>query len=96
MSAGKGGALRAGRPSRARKEAATLSSMADKGATVRVNFDLERKEHVRLKVLAARQGRTVADIMRELVSDLVRKKVSTQMSEHESLHLDAAPEDVTE
>lgn len=73
MSVGKGGALRAGRPSRARKEAATLSSLADKGATVRVNFDLERKEHVRLKVLAARQGRTVADIMREMVSELLSK-----------------------
>ena len=95
MSAGKGGALPARRPSRARKEAATLSSLADKGATVRVNFDLERKEHVRLKVLAARQGRTVADIMREMVSELLRKKVSTQMSEQERLHLDAAPEDVT-
>lgn len=95
MSANKGGALRAGRPSRARKEVATLSSLADKGATVRVNFDLERKEHVRLKVLAARQGRTVADIMREMVSELLRKKVATQTSEDERLHLDAAPEDVT-
>lgn len=72
MSEGKGGALRAGRPSRARK-AATLSSLADKGPTVRVNFDLERDEHVRLKVLAAQQGRTVADIMRELVGRLLSK-----------------------
>ena len=71
MSAGKEGALRAGRPSRARKEMATLSSLADKGPTVRVNFDLERGEHVRLKVLAAQRGRTVADIMRQLVSEFL-------------------------
>jgi len=73
MSTGKEGSLRAGRPSRAKKEAATLSSLADKGLTVRVNFDLERKEHVRLKVLAAQQGRTVADIMRELVNEFLSK-----------------------
>lgn len=72
MSAGKEGALRAGRPSRARK-AATLSSLADKGPTVRVNFDLVRDEHVRLKVLAAQQGRTVADIMRELVGQFMSR-----------------------
>lgn len=73
MSGSKRSALRAGRPSRARKETATLASLADKGATVRVNFDLERKEHIRLKVLAARQGRTVADMMREMVSELLSK-----------------------
>ena len=73
MSAGKGGALRAGRPSRARKETATLSSLADKGVTVRVNFDLERKVHVRLKVRAAQQGRTVAEIMRDLVSEFLSR-----------------------
>ncbi len=73
MSGAKGGALSAGRPSRARKETATLSSLADKGPTVRVNFDLERDEHIKLKVLAAQQGRTVADIMRELVSGFLSK-----------------------
>lgn len=73
MSAGKGVTLRAGRPSRVRGETATLSSLANKGPTVRVNFDLERDEHVRLKVLAAQQGRTVADIMRELVGMFLSK-----------------------
>ena len=73
MSVGKGGALRAGRPSKARKETATLSSLADKGATVRVNFDLERKVHIRLKVRAAQQGRTVAEIMRDLVSEFLSR-----------------------
>ena len=52
---------------------ATLSSLADKKPTVRVNFDLERDEHVRLKVLAAQQGRTVAEIMRELVGEVLSK-----------------------
>ncbi len=70
MSVGRGGTLSAGRPSRSKKTA-TLSSLADEGPTVRVNFDLERDEHVRLKVLAARQSRTVADIMRELVAQFL-------------------------
>ena len=42
----------------------------DQPDTVRVNFDLEREKHVRLKVHAARTGRSVADILRELVDGL--------------------------
>jgi len=54
MSGGKTGTLRAGRPSESRK-ATTLASLADKGPTVRINFDLERDEHRRLKMLAVQQ-----------------------------------------
>lgn len=61
--------LRAGRPSDAKK-ATTLAALADKGATVRVNFDLEREQHTKLKVYAAKSGKTIADILRELVAGL--------------------------
>ncbi len=70
MSAEKTGGLRAGRPSESRKTA-TLASLADKGPTVRINFDLERAEHRRLKMLAVQQDRSVADILREMVGKLL-------------------------
>lgn len=47
------------------------SSQRSKSATVRVNFDLERDQHVQLKVYAARAGKSIADILRDLVSRLV-------------------------
>jgi macrodomain Ter protein organizer (MatP/YcbG family) len=64
--------LRAGRPSDGKK-ATTLSSMADKRQTVRVNFDLERETHTRLKVDAAQTGRTISEIMVELVEAYLSK-----------------------
>jgi len=70
MSIDKTSALRAGRPSESKK-ATTLASLADKGPTVRVNFDLERDEHRRLKMLAVQQDRSVADILREMVGKLL-------------------------
>ena len=70
MSVNKTSGLRAGRPSDARK-ATTLASLADKGPTVRINFDLERAEHRRLKLLAVQQDRSVADSLREMVGKLL-------------------------
>ena len=64
--------LRAGRPSSGKKTA-TLSSMADKNQTVRVNFDLERDMHIKLKVHAAQTGRTISEIMIELVEAQLSK-----------------------
>jgi hypothetical protein len=37
---------------------------------VRVNFDLDRDEHIKLKVYAARAGKSVADVLRGLVDGL--------------------------
>lgn len=61
--------LRAGRPSE-KKKAATLAALADKSETVRVNFDLARDEHIKLKIYAARAGKPIADILRELIANL--------------------------
>ncbi len=68
MSEGKVG-LQAGRPSD-KKKAATLSALADKRETVRVNFDLAREEHIRLKIYAAKAGKPIADVLRELIATL--------------------------
>ncbi len=63
--------LSAGRPSQSTgSKAATLASLAEKADTVRVNFDLAREQHVRLKVYAAKRGRTVKEILTELVAQL--------------------------
>lgn len=64
------GALSAGRPSAKSSKAATLSSLADKAPTVRVNFDLDREQHTKLKVYAAKQGKTVKDVLSDYVAQL--------------------------
>ena len=61
--------LRAGKPSPQRKEKA-LEALTGKHPTVRVNFDLDREEHIKLKVHAARAGKSIADVLRELVAGI--------------------------
>jgi len=61
--------LSAGRPSRSIKPS-TLADMADNKPTVRVNFDLPASEHVRLKVYAAKQGKTVRQVMSDFIATL--------------------------
>lgn len=61
--------LTAGRPSAAKKPA-LLQELAGQGKTVRVNFELEEAEHIKLKIHAAKQGRTISDLLREFVSGL--------------------------
>ena len=61
--------LHAGRPSE-KKKAATLAALADKSETVRVNFDLARDEHIKLKIYAAKAGKRMADVLRELIVNL--------------------------
>jgi len=66
----KGTALSAGRPSAKTNKAATLDSLADKGATVRVNFDLDRDQHIKLKVYATKQGKSVKEVLTDFVAQL--------------------------
>ena len=70
MTATTKGTLSAGRPSAKSSKAATLASLADKAATVRVNFDLDREQHTKLKVYAARQGKTVKEVLSDYVAQL--------------------------
>lgn len=63
--------LRAGKPSAGEKrKGMALEALTEKNQTVRVNFDLGREEHIKLKVHAARAGKSIADVLRELVAGL--------------------------
>ena len=64
------GALSAGRPSAKSNKAATLASLVDKAATVRVNFDLDRDQHIKLKLYATRHGKSIKDVLSEYVAQL--------------------------
>jgi len=61
--------MKAGRPSSA-KAGPTLSDLADKPETVRVNFDLDRETHKRLKLYSVETGRSITEILRELVGSI--------------------------
>jgi len=61
--------LTAGRPSKASKQA-TLADMSDKSATVRVNFDLSRDEHTKLKVYAAHRGQSLRQVLSGFIATL--------------------------
>jgi hypothetical protein len=63
--------LTAGRPSaKPSAKQTTLASLADNAGTVRVNFDLGREQHTKLKVFAAKRGRTVKEILTDYVASL--------------------------
>jgi hypothetical protein len=63
--------LRAGKPSAGdKRKGLALDALTDKNQTVRVNFELDREEHIRLKIHAARAGKTIADVLRELVATI--------------------------
>lgn len=63
------GKMPAGRPSRA-KEATSINVFAEKEKMVRVNFEVTRDEHTKLKVHAAKSGRSISDVLREFVAQL--------------------------
>lgn len=63
-------ALSAGRPSAKINKAVTLASLSDKAATVRVNFDLDREQHIKLKLYATRNGKSIKDVLSEYVAQL--------------------------
>lgn len=62
--------LHAGRPSAKAGKAVTLADVADQRETVRVNFDLDRELHVKLKVYAAKKGKSIREVLSEFVSQL--------------------------
>ena len=61
--------LGAGRPS-AGKSQKTLSDLADKAATARVNFDLDRDQHIKLKLYATKQGKSIKEVLSDYVAQL--------------------------
>lgn len=66
--------LTAGRPSENKKAQALKAVSEDKGLMVRVNFELDEAEHLKLKIYAAKERRSIAEILRELID----KNIPTQ------------------
>lgn len=64
------GSLSAGRPSARSNKAATLASLADEASTKRVNFELSAEQHTKLKIHAAKQGKTIKVLLTEYVASL--------------------------
>lgn len=64
------GVLSAGRPSAKLNKAATLASLADKAATVRVNFDLDREQHIKLKLYATKNGKSIKEVLSDYIAHL--------------------------
>lgn len=63
------GKMAAGRPSRS-KATALDNVFVEKEKPVRVNVDLSRDEHTKLKVHAAKAGKSITDVLREFVAQL--------------------------
>ena len=66
--------LTAGRPSENKKAQALKAVSEDKSQMVRVNFELAETEHLKLKIYAAKERRSIAEILRELIN----KNIPTQ------------------
>lgn len=69
----KSGILSAGRPSARtdKAKAATLASLADDADSMkRVNFELNAERHAKLKVYAARRGKSIKELLTEFVDSL--------------------------
>lgn len=64
------GTLSAGRPSARSNKATTLASLADEVSVKRVNFVLSAEQHTKLKIHAAKQGKTIKDLLTEYVNSL--------------------------
>lgn len=59
--------LSAGRPSENKKAQALKAVSEDKGQMVRVNFELDEADHLNLKIYAAKERRSISEILRELI-----------------------------
>ncbi|HGJ5866600.1 MULTISPECIES: plasmid partition protein ParG [Arsenophonus] len=61
--------LSAGRPALRNKEK-TLASIKDEIQSKRVNFDLTFENHLKLKMYAAKRGKTIKEVLTEFVDKL--------------------------
>lgn len=63
--------LSAGRPSARVDKAKTLASLADSADSMkRVNFELSAEQHTKLKICAAKQGKTIRELLTEYIESL--------------------------
>jgi hypothetical protein len=59
--------LSAGRPSETKKAQALKAVSDAKAPLVRVNFELDEAEHIKLKIYSAKTRRSISEILRELI-----------------------------
>ena len=62
--------LSAGRPSARASKAATLASLSDDASSKRVNFDLSADRHAKLKIHAAKAGKSIKELLTAYVDSL--------------------------
>lgn len=62
--------LSAGRPSVRNNKAATLASLSDEGSMKRVNFELSIDRHAKLKIHAAKVGKSIKELLTDYVDSL--------------------------
>jgi hypothetical protein len=62
--------LSAGRPSARTNRATTLASLSDDVAVKRVNFELPAEQHAKLKIHAAKVGKSIKELLTEYVAGL--------------------------
>ncbi|WP_134593644.1 plasmid partition protein ParG [Pseudomonas aeruginosa] len=63
--------LSAGRPSARTNKAATLASLSDDaGGMKRVNFELSADRHAKLKIHAAKAGKSIKELLTDYVDSL--------------------------
>lgn len=53
-----------------RNKPSILSSLSDDDGTKRVNFNLSTSEHTKLKIYAAKQGKSITELLVEFVRSL--------------------------
>jgi hypothetical protein len=63
--------LAAGRPS-AGKSRPSLTDLADTPATKRINFKVAVEQHTKLKIYAAKQGKSIKQILTEYVASITQ------------------------
>lgn len=62
--------LSAGRPSTRNNKAATLASLSDNVEIKRVNFQVSAEQHTKLKIFAAKKGKSIKELLTDFVDGL--------------------------
>ena len=62
--------LSAGRPSIGKNKSSTLASLSNNNEIKRVNFNLSTSEHTKLKIYAAKQGKSITELLITYVRNL--------------------------
>lgn len=62
--------LSAGRPSAGKNRPSALSVFSGNDETKRVNFNLSASEHAKLKIYAARHGKSITELLVSFVKSL--------------------------